>query len=342
MEKLNPRMITLARESRQMVLADLGEKMGLSAQSIRNMEQSQQNIKQATLDTLSNALGYPVSFFFQQGENVPLPFSYRKRGTVPFQLLDAIDAQVNIFRLNLEKLITATGFSVQSLPVLDVTKLGSPADCAKQLRKQWNLKPGPINDLAELLENHNILLASYDFGTDEVDSKCTIAADEFPMIVTNKTLLGDRQRFTLAYQLGFLVMHWKTFPDFERKLEREAKEFASAFLMPEEEIKEELTDLKFSQLPGLKTKWKASMISLVHRSDDLGVIDENRKNNIIKQFGVHGIKFREPKEYDVQVEKYKLIRDLITKYKKAQKLNVKQMAEFFCLNEEDFLKRYNF
>ena len=44
-------------------------------------------------------------------------------------------------------------------------------------------------------------------------------------------------------------MHWKTFPDFEKEIRAEGKEFASAFLMPEEEIKEELTDLKFSQLP---------------------------------------------------------------------------------------------
>lgn len=342
MEKVNPRMVTLARESKGMVLAELGKKLKFTTQAAWQLEQNYHSISDEMLSSLSKALGYPESFFLQPGESLPLPLSYRKRSTVPTWVLSQIDAIVNIYRLNIDKLLKAMNYSEPDIPVLDVLKLGSPQECAKKLRSLWKIEKGPIDNMAKLLEDHKIMLLSFPFDTDKVDGKCTVADGKYPLIVTHRRLLGDRKRFTLAYHLGYLVMHWKTSPEFARDLSHEANLFAAEFLMPEKDIKSDLDDVSFERLGDLKRKWKTSMISLAHRSEDLDAITSNRKRYLLQQFNLAGIKKREPLELDIPVEQYKLVRDIITKYKTKQGLNLKKLADFFNLHEEDFLNRYNY
>ena len=64
-----------------------------------------------------------------------------------------------------------------------------------------------------------------------------LADSKFPVVFSNKRSLGDRQRFTLAYELGHLVMHLQTNPSFTRDISHEANEFAAEFLMPEKDIR---------------------------------------------------------------------------------------------------------
>jgi Zn-dependent peptidase ImmA (M78 family) len=137
-------------------------------------------------------------------------------------------------------------------------------------------------------------------------------------------------------------MHLNTSPGFDRDLSHEANLFAAEFLMPDDAIKPELTDLNFNQLPELKKKWKASMISLLYRADDLGLISPNQKRYLLQQFNEQNIRRQEPKDLDVATEQFRLVRDLITKYKTRQKLNVKQLAEFFNMEQEEFLDRFKF
>lgn len=342
MEKVNPRMVTLARESRGLSLTELGERLKFTPQAAWQLEQNYNNVNAEMLSKLSKVLQYPVSFFLQEGENIPLPLSYRRRTIVPTWVLAQIDAIVNIYRLNIERLIKATGVQEPAIPILDSVKLGSPEECAKKLRKLWKVSNGPILNLADLMEENGVMLLSYDFETEHIDGKATIASGKFPLIVTNRKLLGDRQRFTLAYHLGYLVMHWQTSPDFSRDLSHEANLFAAEFLMPEKDIKSDLANINLGELGNLKRKWKSSMISLLYRSEDLGLTTANQKRYIMQQFNQQRIKKREPIELDVPIEQYKLVRDLITKYKTKQRLNVTELANFFHLNDEDFLKRYNF
>ena len=317
MEKVNPKMITLARESKGLTLVELGKLLKFTAQAAWQLE-NEYNVNAETLEGLSKALHYPQTFFLQEGEGQPLPLSYRKRSVVPTWVLAQVDAHVNIFRLNLEKLLSSLNYPEPEIPVLDVLKLGSPQECAKKLRKLWKIEKGPIENISEVLEENKIMLLSFPFDTERVDGKCTIADGKYPLIVTNRKLLGDRQRFTLAYHLGYIVMHWKTSPEFDRDLSHEANLFAAEFLMPEKDIISDLENITFKGLGLLKKKWKASMISLLHRTEDLGLTTPNQKRYILEQFNNSGIRKREPLELDVPTEKYKLVKDLITKYKTKQ------------------------
>jgi Zn-dependent peptidase ImmA (M78 family)/DNA-binding XRE family transcriptional regulator len=340
--KLNPAMITIARESRGLAQSDLAPIVGISQPTAVRLEKDNANASEEVLQNLARTLRYPNSFFYRKGESQPLALSYRKRNIVAQKLMTKIEANINIYRLNMEQLLPAVGYSDIKLPNLDTLKLGSEQECAKALRKLWKLTKGPIANLAETLEQHDILLLHFDFETDRVDGRCAIVLDKFPLIVTNKALLGDRQRFTLAYQLGHLVMHQYTSPGFERDLSHEANVFAAELLMPEKDIRADLQDLTLAKLAELKKKWKVSMQALLYRASDLGLITDNQKRYLLQQFNQQNIRKREPKELDVPTESYKLVRNLLTQYRTRQKMSLPKMAAFLHLETEDFTTRYDF
>ena len=335
-------MITVARESRGLSQLELAEKLDLSTSHMSRIEQDFIEVGEAHLKAISAVLNYPEGFFYQEGETLPPALALRKRNIVAQKVLLPIDAQVNIYRLTIEKLIKAISYSDINLPVLDIEKLGSPAEAARKLRKLWKIEKGAINNLTQVLEDNGLFLINFDFNTDRVDGMSILASGKFPIMFSNRRSLGDRQRFTLAYELGHLVMHLQTNPSFTRDISHEANEFAAEFLMPEKDIKGDFKDgVTLNILADLKRKWKVSMQALLYRANDIGVITDNQKRYLINQFNSMNIRRREPAELDIARENPMKLRDMITNYKNKQRLNVKQLALFFNSAEDEFLSKYS-
>ena len=335
-------MITVARESRGFSQLELAEKLSLSPSNLSRMEQDFIEVGENHLKAITTILNYPEEFFYQEGETLPPALALRKRNVVAQKIMLPIEAQVNIYRLNVEKLLKAIGQPEINLPVLDIEKLGSPAEAARKLRKLWKIEKGAINNLTQVLEDNGLFLINFDFNTERVDGMSILADGKFPVIFSNKRSLGDRQRFTLAYELGHLVMHLQTNPSFTRDISHEANEFAAEFLMPEKDIKGDFKDgVNLNVLADLKRKWKLSMQALLYRANDIGVITDNQKRYLINQFNSMNIRRREPAELDIPRENPMKLRDMITNYKNKQKLNVKQLALFFNSNEDEFLSKYS-
>lgn len=340
--KLNPKMIAVARESRGFSQLELAEKLGISTSHMSRFEQDFIEVSEQHLKELSSVLNYPVEFFYQEGENLPPALALRKRNKVAQKVLQPVEAQVNIYRLNIEKLLKAMSQTDFDLPILDIEKLGSPAEAARKLRKLWKVEKGTIQNLTKVLEDNGLYVINFDFNTERVDGMSIMANNQIPVVFSNKRSLGDRQRFTLAYELGHLVMHLQTNPSFSRDLSHEANEFAAEFLMPEKDIKGDFKDgVTLNILADLKRKWKVSMQALLYRSNDIGIITDNQKRYLVNQFNSLNIRRREPPELDVPREQAMKLRDTITHYKTKQRLNVKQLALFFNSNEEEFLSKYS-
>lgn len=340
--KLNPKMIALARESRGLTQLELAEKLKLSPAHMSRIEQDFREVGQHHLKEICTVLNYPEGFFYQEGETLPPALALRKRNIVAQKILLPVEAEVNINRLQVEKLLNAIGHPEINLPILDIEKLGSPAEAARKLRKLWKIEKGVINNLTQVLEEHGLFLINFDFNTDRVDGMSILANSKFPIVFSNKRSLGDRQRFTLAYELGHLVMHLQTNPSFTRDISHEANEFAAEFLMPEKDIKADFKDgVTLNILADLKRKWKLSMQALLYRANDIGIITDNQKRYLINQFNSMNIRRREPAELDVPRENPTKLRDMITNYKNKQKLNVKQLALFFNSSEDEFLSKYS-
>lgn len=334
-------MLALAREARGYSQADLAEKSGVSRSNISRFEQNSIQMSQELLANLLNVLKFQETLFYTDTNILP-PALYRRRDKVAGKVLMQIDASINLYQMNIARLLNAMQKEVPNVPSLSVSETGSPEESAKALRKLWKISHGVIENLTQGLEAHGFITVPIDFETERVDSRSILLDDKYPVIFYNKKLLGDRLRFTLAYELGHIVMHTKPGHITFNELSHETNKFAAEFLMPQEEILKDLNEnLDLDLLARLKQKWKVSMQSLLFRAEDLKVITENQKRYMITQFNDLKIRRREPKELDVAIEKGNLLRDLITKYRSKQKMSVKQMAEFFHLREEEFLERYS-
>jgi Zn-dependent peptidase ImmA (M78 family)/DNA-binding XRE family transcriptional regulator len=113
---------------------------------------------------------------------------------------------------------------------------------------------------------------------------------------------GDRQRFTLAHELGHLTLHAKTSApdttDQARTIEKQAHRFAAAFLLPGDCF---LTDLEneggrvtLSTLSRLKERWGVAIKAMVVRLQQLNRIDMDQARSLYKQISARGWNKHEP------------------------------------------------
>jgi Zn-dependent peptidase ImmA (M78 family)/transcriptional regulator with XRE-family HTH domain len=339
--EINPNMIVLAREARGFTQQELAEKINLHKANVSRLENGTTNIHQETLMAISVATCYPPQFFMQDGGSMPTNLAYRKRQQVPARLLTPIEAKMNIIRKHIQFITRSLDKVVLKLPIYDVTEDRLPCQIAELVRKQWNIFEANIENLTTVLENKGIIISSFDFGTERVDSRGMMTDDKYPIVFVNKNLLGDRLRYSLAYELAQLVMHTFTVVPADRDISREANQFAAAFLMPEQSIRKDFeAGLTLPLLGALKRKWKVSMISLLYRADDLGFLTPNQKRYLIQQFNEQKIRRREPIELDVPKETPALLPKLMQEYMSEYELTINQMAAHLAIPVEDYFDFY--
>ncbi len=225
---------------------------------------------------------------------------------------------------------------------MEVTEKQTPQKIASKLRQLWKIETPVIGDLTRLIEDKGIVISTFPFGTDRVDSRSILTDDKFPIIFFNNSLLGDRQRFSLAYELGQLIMHTFNIVPIDRDVSHEANAFAAEFLMPAKDIKEDFKKgISIPLLGELKRKWKVSMIALLYRADDLGLVTPNQKRYLVQQFNQLKIRRREPMELNIPKEQPKLMKRWIAEYRSKTKLGVVEMAAILFLKVDEFMELYS-
>ena len=339
---INPHMIVLAREARGLTQAELADEIGISATNLSKMERADIGISNGLVETISDKTSFPPHFFYQGGDIVPENLNYRKLEVVAQKLITPIHAKVNIVRKHVHFLTMALNIQNAAVPVMEVSEAQTPQMIAAKLRKFWKVETPIIADLTKLIEDYGIVIKSFPFNTDRVDSRSILTDDKFPIIFFNESLLGDRQRFSLAYELGQLIIHTFSIVPLSRSVSHEANAFAAEFLMPAKDIVTDFKDgVTIPLLGELKRKWKVSMISLLYRADDLGLLSPNQKRYLIQQFNQLKIRRREPMELDIAKEQPRLIQRWIADFRSKTKLGVVEMAALLFLNVDEFLELYS-
>jgi Zn-dependent peptidase ImmA (M78 family)/transcriptional regulator with XRE-family HTH domain len=338
---INPNMILLARESRGLTQTELAIKLNSYKANISRLEHGYTAADEEILVALAEATNYPPQFFLQKGEILPVNLSYRKRKNVPAKLITPIEAQMNIIRRHVQFITRAMEQQVPALPVFNVDDINTPEKIASLVRRKWNMTAGAVDNLSKLLEEKGIIISHFDFGTGRVDSCSMLTDDGYPIIFLNKNLLGDRQRFSLAFELGHLIMHTFCEVPHDRDINHEANLFAAGFLMPAKDILKDFKDgITLPLLGELKRKWKLSMIALLYRADDLGLLTANQKRYMVQQFNDQRIRRREPTELDVARESPQLMRRLLAVYMKKYKLNLSHICTILAIEHADYLDYY--
>ncbi|MFG1879308.1 ImmA/IrrE family metallo-endopeptidase [Sphaerisporangium sp. NPDC049003] len=153
-----------------------------------------------------------------------------------------------------------------------------PIEAARALRSHWGLGEDPIPHLVRALENHGLIVTLVPFAgadTPRIDAFSTSRLPR-PLVVLTPDRADDvyRHRFTAAHELGHLLMHGDTAPG-DHQQEREADLFAAELLTPRHIIRPLLpTKLDFIALSEVSRTWGVSVMSLIYRSRELGLLSD--------------------------------------------------------------------
>lgn len=136
----------------------------------------------------------------------------------------------------------------------------------------------PISDLINILENLGIIIIqvkNYDNRFSDFDGLSEIVEGVPVIVLLDGITDGARQRFTIAHELGHLILDIKNEHIDKEKL---ANRFASALLMPKEAIINEFGSLRknisFYELNAFKNEYKVSYAAIIYRLKDLNIINE--------------------------------------------------------------------
>lgn len=338
MDKINRKMIQLARESRGKNQTELAKLIGIPQGNLSRIERGDIGVTKEILAKISTTLKYPVSFFYQSFEVYPPNIHYRKRITLNQKTLLKADAIMNIYRFNLQEILKEVELPSENIPIL-TDQYDTPERVASFLRSYWKVPKGPVDNLSGIIEDNGIMVIQIDFETDKIQGRSVVTDTGHPIIFVNQNSPGDSQRLTVAHELGHIIMHLNTIPTFGRDEEDEAFRFASEFLMPFVEIKHYLNDkINLELLADLKRIWKVSMQSILFRAQKSGLVNYNRCRYLWSQFSSLGIRRKEPVQ--TPQETPTLVSRMINLFLDGLEYTKKDLSDIFRINSEELEERY--
>jgi Zn-dependent peptidase ImmA (M78 family) len=339
MSEVNPEMLVLSRESRGMTQRDLARVSGITQGHISKFESNTLPIPGDQLERIARATGYPTEYFYRPDRIYGLGISFiyhRKRQTIPAQDLKRILAQLNTRSLELSSLLRGAEMeSANEFHHLDIGDYnGDAAMVARLVRAQWKLPMGPVASIVGAIEDAGGVVCRHHFGNRKFDAQSRWLSGLPPMFFVNSDSAADRDRFTLAHELGHVVMHRVPTND----MEGEADRFASEFLMPEKEIINDLRPFTLERAAALKLKWRVSVAAIVRRARDLDVITESQYRRFNTQLSAAGCKSTDPIEIDA--DEPELVTNLVDVYLSEYRYSISELARLVCLSEREFRMVY--
>lgn len=307
-----------ARKAAGLSLRDLGERVGVSHASIKKYEDGDAMPSSDILLQLARALQVRTEYFFRPDPVVLESIEYRKRSSLPKKRLDAITHEVLDQierRIELENLFPQS--PVKSFaPVEEIndqmTSIDQIEDVADRVRSAWNLGFDPIPDLIDVLETNGIRVFMIEADTENKFDGLAARVSGMPIVVVGRHWPGDRQRFTLAHELGHLMLEGRLAQDLDE--EKACNRFAGAFLFPRESVRQELgghrNAIELKELGLLKEEFGLSMAGILYRARDLDIISHAYREDQAKLFRFKGWFRKEPGQ-DYPAEKAHIFEQLV-------------------------------
>lgn len=289
------RRLKVARAATGLSLRDLSARMGglVSAQAIGKYERDEDMPGSRALIGLASALGVSEDYLLSDEDLVLEGVDFRKKASSKEEAtIEAKTLQLLERYLALEDLLNLKSVDWEqprSAPY-PVAEPRDAEDAARSVREEWGLGHDPIPRLAELLEERGVKVLSMDL--EDIDGLAARVRrkgrEAARVVVVRKHIWAERKRFTLAHELGHMVIAPSTGLDEEKAAHR----FAGAFLMPADVIRAEVgahrSSISLAELVSLKRRFGVSVQAIAYRCKDLGIIDQKAFSSLFKTFTVRG------------------------------------------------------
>ena len=335
-------LIGLRRRMLSLSQAELSARSGITQGTLSKVEQGIKDANEELVGRLAHALDCPETFFYQGEREYGPPMSahamFRKKAVIGQKVLDKVIAELNVRIGHLRKFLSTVEFSPElPFPQYDVEDFHGDIDAiADSVRRAWLAPRGPLRSLTEYAERAGCLVIHCDMDAAKIDGVSYRIPGLPPIIFLNRHQPADRMRFSLAHELGHLVMH--AYPGLN--MEQEANQFASALLMPAAEIGPELQGLTIEKAAYMKPVWKVSMASMIYRATELKKIDRYKAEYLWRQMATRGFRMREPQAVDFEPEQTSLIDALIDNLTKQMGYTTQELSELLHLHYDELVVMY--
>ncbi|MBV8526822.1 MAG: XRE family transcriptional regulator [Candidatus Dormibacteraeota bacterium] len=289
--------LRLARDLRSWSQVELAQRAGLTPPTLSQFEAGMTRPVPAARDRLAAALGVPAGFF-------ELPLLDTHDGFFrSLRRTSVADRRRARAMAHIAHDLAGSAAIAGELPAVNVPHLTSAlvADDAEQseaiareVRRLWGVHAGPISNATELLESHGVVVIRLPLATNDVDAFSLPFRDRPIVVLGADKNDRARSRFDVAHELGHLVVHGEQVWGLPA-VERQASQFAAAFLMPRDEIIDELpARANWPVLFSLKRKWQVSLAALLMRARTLRRMSEADYLTAIKAASARGWRRIEP------------------------------------------------
>ena len=210
---------------------------------------------------LAKSLGYRAEYFLRPVSVSVSASGHQSPHALPQQQVLAVIAAVQEWLeryLDIEDILGE--HPVFELPAGYPRQAESPEAierAAEELRRTWDLGLGPLDDLDDILEAPGIKVCEV-AGQEGFESLALRTDKNEPVIAVRRALPVEERRFSLAHELGHIVLKQTEGKDAEQLADR----FAEACLVPASAARRELG----------QQRTHVSMAELVHLSDRYGLI----------------------------------------------------------------------
>jgi Zn-dependent peptidase ImmA (M78 family)/DNA-binding XRE family transcriptional regulator len=337
--RFNPDMLRLARDVRGITQAELAALTSVTQALISKIENGLvTNPSGEAVGKISTVLRFPKPFFYQQERLVGLPhFHSRERSKLSVKDLAAVSATVNIRRQHIAKLFRSYEVEVQKpIPQIDLDQSGlTPERVADRLRAYWMIPRGPVPDVTDVIEQAGGVVVLCRFPSNLLRGISFRSEGMPPLFFIKRDVPGDVYRFSLASELGHIVMH--TVPDDDEKMADEALRFAFAFLMPAVDIRPYFSEVKLSLLGRIKAYWKVSIKALIQRAHDLKMITDHQSKDLSAQYNKA---YKDGEPIEIAREEPWRLRAVAQFHIQKLGYSVSDLASLLCVHEDDVMTAY--
>ncbi|TFJ92404.1 helix-turn-helix domain-containing protein [Lentibacillus salicampi] len=218
-------------------------------------------------------------------------------------------------------------------------------ETAKLARQELGLRNDTNDHLMFSVEKSGVFIFEKASG-EEIDAySLWTEQDRSFIILGNLKRSAVRRNFDIAHELGHLLLHYRVeFTTLDRNehraIEKEANQFAGAFLLPEAPLLADMKTITRVTNPDayidLKKKWETSLQVLGYRAANLGVMDPKRHRNFYAALHRKGYLKKEPIDETIPIQRPQKVKSIIDLVVKEGLVDIRHMIESDWMTDTSF------
>ncbi|QLL08855.1 XRE family transcriptional regulator [Mycobacterium vicinigordonae] len=301
--------LTDLRELLQLTQNELAQAADVPQSTISAVEKGDRELTPAMVNAVCAGVRVPLTFFDFPAVRVdPAAVHFRKMSSAGVKstksALRYFEELQRITNLLMEEW---SGKRTELKPVTGHIDGADIEEIAVEVRDELGISQDqPVKHVMRAVERSGIAVAplvrlGMDHPAFDGHSGMSRARSESALVMFAPSTAGDRQRFTVAHELGHLKLHFARTVDDERTREKEAHRFAGALLYPRHVAKRDISEsLSLNGYARIKARWGIAIQALIQRGRDLRLISTDRHRSLMIQVSSRGWRKNEPVEVGVE------------------------------------------